>query len=106
MAIVVYALAKTKPGVNFEEYERFVREVDYPTAAKLASIVDYRTHRISEMPDIAGGPWEYIERIEITDRATYERDLAGGGKALIDALFEKYLEPSRTYLLWTERLDP
>ena len=106
MTMVVYALAKLKPGVDPKEYERYVREVDYPTAAKLASITHYRTHRINEMPDVPGGPWDYIERIEITDRATYERDLTTDGKALIDELFEKYLERSRTHLLWTERLEP
>ncbi len=106
MTTVVYALVKLRPGVDRDEYERFEREVDYVVASKLESIVNYRTHRITEMPPIGGGPWDYIERIEITDRPTYERDLANGGKELIDQLFAKYLDQSRTYLLWTERLDP
>ena len=106
MTTVVYALVALKPGVDRGEYERYEREVDYVVASKLKSIVSYRTHRITEMPAISGGPWDYVERIEITNRAAYEHDLEVGGKALIDELFEKYLDRSRTYLLWSERIDP
>jgi hypothetical protein len=35
MAIVRYVLAKLKPGVSPEEYERFEREVDYVVAGQL-----------------------------------------------------------------------
>jgi len=106
MTTVVYALVALKPGVDRDEYERYEREVDYVVAGKLASIVSYRTHRITEMPELAGGKWDYVERIEITDRDAYEHDLAAGGKALIAELFEKYLDRSRTHLLWSERIDP
>lgn len=106
MTIVVFVLASLRPGVDPDEYERYVREVDYPTSVKLTSIVSYRTHRLFEAPPIAGGPWQYVERIEITDRAAYEHDLTHGGKELIDELLTKYLDPARTHLLWTERIDP
>ena len=106
MTTVVYALVKLRPGVDPGDYERFVREVDYTTAARLRSIVGYRTHRVFEAPQIAGGPWDYIERIEITDRAAYEHDLANDGKALIDELLAKYIDESRTHLLWSERIEP
>ena len=106
MTTVVYALVALKPGVDRDEYERFEREVDYVVASGLKSIVSYRTHRIVEMPAVAGGPWDYIERIEITDRATYEHDLATGGKQLIEELFAKYLDAAKTHLLWSERVDP
>jgi hypothetical protein len=39
MAIVRYVLAKMKPGVSREDYERFEREVDYVVAARLKTIV-------------------------------------------------------------------
>ena len=107
MAIVRYVLAKLKPGVSREEYERFEREVDYVVAARLKTIVSYRTHRITETgARLAGGPWDYIERIEITDRAAYEKEIAAAGKDLIDELYAKYLDRQYTTSIWSELIDP
>ena len=107
MAVVRYVLAKLKPGVDREAYERFEREVDYVVAGRLKSIVSYRTHRITEAePRLAGGPWDYIERIEITDRATYDKEIAAAGKELIDELYAKYLDREYTTSIWSELIDP
>lgn len=107
MATVRYVLARLKPGVSREEYEKFEREVDYVVAASLSTIVSYRTHRITETGErLQGGPWDYIERIEVTDRAAYERELADKGKALIDELYAKYLDRTYTTSIWTELLEP
>jgi hypothetical protein len=107
MAIVRYVLAKMKPGVTREEYETFEREVDYVVAGRLKTIVSYRTHRITAADArLAGGPWDYIERIEITDRAAYEKELAESGKDLIDQLYAKYLDRSYTTSIWTELVEP
>ena len=82
MAIVRYVLAKLRPGVSREDYERFEREVDYVVAGRLKTIVSYRTHRITGTDArLAGGPWDYIERIEITDRAAYEKELGSWGRS-------------------------
>jgi len=107
MAIVRYVLAKLKPGVSPEDYERFEREVDYVVAGKLRTIVSYRTHRITAADArLAGGPWDYIERIEITDRAAYERELAAAGRELIGELYAKYLDRTYTTSIWSELVDP
>ena len=107
MAIVRYVLAKLKPGVSREEYERFEREVDYVVAGRLKTIVSYRTHRVTEAgPRLAGGPWDYIERIEVTDRAAYERELASAGQELIDELYAKYLDRAYTTSIWSELVEP
>lgn len=107
MAIVRYVLAKMKPGVSRGDYERFEREVDYAVSARLKTIVSYRTHRITEAgARLAGGPWDYIERIEVTDRAAYEKELAVAGKELIDELYAKYLDRSYTTSIWTELVEP
>jgi REDY-like protein HapK len=107
MAIVRYVLAKLKPGVSPEDYERFEREVDYVVAGKLRTVVSYRTHRITAADArLAGGPWDYIERIEITDRAAYERELAAAGRELIDELYAKYLDRAYTTSIWSELVDP
>jgi len=107
MAIVRYVLAALKPGVDREEYERYEREVDYVVASKLKTIVSYRTHRLTDVVgDLGGGPWHYIERIEVTDRAAYEAEIATLGKDLINELYEKYLDKSKTRSIWTVLVDP
>ena len=106
MAIVRYVLAKMKPGVTREEYEKFEREVDYVVAGRLRTIVSYRTYRITATDArLAGGPWDYIERIEITDRAAYEQELAAAGKELIDELYAKYLDRAYTTSIWSELVE-
>jgi hypothetical protein len=105
--IVRYVLARMKPGVSREDYERFEREVDYVLCEKIDSIVSYRTHRITEVGEkIAPVGWDYIERIEITDRAAYEQELAVKGKELLDALYSKYLDRSYTTSIWSELVEP
>lgn len=51
---IVFFLLKLKAHVSRDDYETWVRRVDYPTARSLTSIVDYRNHRI-ESPLEAGG---------------------------------------------------
>ena len=107
MAIVRYVFAALKPGVDPEEYERYEREVDYAVAAKMKTIVSYRTHRLtSVVGTLEGGPWDYLERIEITDRAAYDSEIATIGKDLITELYEKYLDKSKTKSVWTVLVDP
>jgi hypothetical protein len=107
MAIVRYVFAALKPGVDREEYERYEREVDYVVASKMKSIISYRTHRLTSVSrNMGGGPWDYVERIEITDRAAYDAEIATLGKELITELYEKYLDKSKTKSVWTVLVDP
>ena len=107
MAIVRYVLARMKPGVSREDYERFEREVDYVFSAKLKTIVSYRTHRITEAgARLAGGPWDYLERIEVTDRKAYEEELAREGQAFLDELYGTYLDRAYTTSIWSELVVP
>jgi hypothetical protein len=106
MAIVRFVFAALKPGVDAAAYERFERDVDYAVSEKLKTIVSYRTHRITETGAGLGGPWDYVERIEVTDRAAYEAELAVAGKELISELYEKYLDKSKTVSVWSERIEP
>lgn len=106
--IVRFVLAKMKPGVSVAEYEKFERDVDYAIAARLTTIVSYRTHRITDAgARLQGGPWNYIERIEVTDRAAYEKELANDpdGKRLLDELYSKYLDREYTTSIWSEMIE-
>jgi hypothetical protein len=105
--IVRYVLAKMKPGMTREEYEKFEREVDYVVSRQIKTIVSYRTHRITEVGErIAPVGWDYIERIEVTDRAAYEKELAEKGQRLLEDLYSKYLDRSYTTSIWSELLEP
>jgi predicted metal-dependent hydrolase len=105
--IIRYVLAKMKPGVSREDYEKFEREVDYVVSQQIKTIVSYRTHRITEVGErIAPVGWDYLERIEITDRAAYEKELAEKGKQLLEDLYTKYLDHSCTTSIWTELVEP
>jgi hypothetical protein len=107
MAIVRYVFAALKPGVDPEVYEKYEREVDYAVAAKMKTIVSYRTHRLtSVVGTLEGGPWDYLERIEITDRAAYDAEIKTVGADLIAELYEKYLDKSKTRSVWTVLVDP
>ena len=107
MAVVRYVLVKLKPGVDIDDFETFEREVDYKKAAQNPSIVSYRTHRITDLDmGIEGGPWDFMERIEITSRADYEKQAASGSKEFLDLLYTKYLDRSKTVALWSELIDP
>ena len=105
---VRFVLAKMKSGVSAEAYETFEREVDYVIAARLKTIVSYVTHRVTETgPRLQGGPWDYIERIEVTDRKAYEQELANDpdGKRLLDELYTKYLDRSYTTSIWSDMIE-
>lgn len=107
MAIVRFVFAALKSGVSAADFERFEREVDYTVSAKLKTIVSYRTHRITEIgTGLSGGPWDYVERIEVTDRAAYEAELAVAGKDLLNELYAKYLDKSKTVSIWSDRIEP
>jgi hypothetical protein len=107
MAIVRYVFAALKTGVDPEVYERYEREVDYAVAARMKTIISYRTHRLtSVVGTLQGGPWDYLERIEITDRAAYDAEIRTIGADLIAELYEKYLDKSKTRSVWTVLVDP
>lgn len=107
MAVVRYVFAALKPGVDPEVYEKYEREVDYAVAARMKTIVSYRTHRLTDVVGtLEGGPWHYLERIEITDRAAYEAEIRTVGANLIEELYEKYLDKAKTRSVWTVLVDP
>ena len=78
-----FFLTKLKPGANSKEYEKWVRERDYPTAKRIKSIKSYRVHRINGAFE-GQKKYDYIEVLEITDLDTYTRDLSSSeGKKLL-----------------------
>lgn len=103
---VRFVLVKLKPGVSPEDYERFIRSIDYPVVPSLNTIVDYRTNRIrAEDKDAASFPWDYMERIVVTDIAAYQQELANStGFAEFKRLQPNYVETQKSF--WAETVDP
>jgi hypothetical protein len=101
---VRYVITTLKPGVRPEDYERWLREYDYRVAKTLPSIVSYRTHRIEgAISGAEGAGWQYIERIEVSDKEQYAKDLASSaGQELIRQLYDTYLERPKNIFFWSE----
>lgn len=75
---IVFFLNRLREGVNPEDYERWVREVDYPVARSLKTIKSYVVTRIEGTLDGSPAPYPYIERVEITDLEAYRKELSEG----------------------------
>ena len=75
----VFFFNKLHPHVEKTDYERWVREVDYPLARGLPAIKDYYVTRADGLVQGAGEPpYDYVEVIEITSLDEYRNALGGG----------------------------
>lgn len=72
---VVFFLNKLRPGVKGEDYEKWVRDVDYPTARSLDTIKSYIVARTAATLEGNQSPYDFIERVEITDIDDYRKEL-------------------------------
>jgi hypothetical protein len=75
MVTRVFFLNELHPDSEDREYERWVRETDYPIARALPSIRSYEVFRL-EGP-LADGevPYDYVEVVEVSDLDSYRHDL-------------------------------
>ena len=101
---VKFVITMLKPGVDPEDYERWVRERDYGYTSANPNFISYRVHRI-EGP-IAGVPdarWQYVERIEVRSLEQHQKDLTSpAGAQLLRELYEKYLDRSKNIVITAE----
>lgn len=77
MTTRVFFLNRLAPGVDGSDYERWVREVDYPKARSLQSIKSYEVVRLDGHLRSADEslPADYIEVVEVTTLAEYRAEL-------------------------------
>jgi len=73
---VVFFLNRLHPHVSGARFEQWVRDVDYPMAHKLSTITSYVVSRIDGSLDGSPSSYQYIERVEVTDLAAYQDELA------------------------------
>lgn len=94
----VFFLARLREGVDPAAYEQWVRDVDYPTAHSIPSIMSYKTHRLAGPFRQAEVSYDYIEVVEVTNLDDYRRDLAALPQAQeLRRQIVEYLEPSESY---------
>ncbi|HEV2282194.1 MAG TPA: hypothetical protein VGX75_07365 [bacterium] len=96
----VFFLQRLRPGVRPEDYERWVREFDYPTARTLSSIVSYRNFRLNAPFRKTDVGYQYLEVIEITDLEAYRKDLDSPPAQELRRQIAAYLVPSDNF--WGE----
>jgi REDY-like protein HapK len=76
MTTHVFFLNALREGAEATEYERWLREVDYPTARSLPAIKSYHVVRVDGPLREAAAPCDYVEIVEITDLERYRHDIA------------------------------
>ena len=86
----LFFLSKLKPKADAKEYERWVREVDYPTSKKLKSIKSYKAHKIHG-PLMGEQVYDYIEVIEVTSLEDYKKDLTTAAAKKIFSDWSKFI---------------
>jgi hypothetical protein len=74
----VFFLNRLRDGVNPADYERWVREVDYPLARSLPTIESYVVTRLDGVMGGGEAPYDYLEVVEITNYEDYKASLGGG----------------------------
>ena len=90
MAQRVFFLNTLREGVDPADYERFVREVDYPFARSLPTIRSYVVTRLEGL--FNGGPalYDYLEVVEITDLEDYRTSLDPSGSPEVQKFFDEW----------------
>lgn len=68
----VFFLTKLREGADQAEYERFLRDVDYPRSKELLPVSSYLATRIQGRAVSEGeAPYEYIEVLDVDDFDAY-----------------------------------
>ena len=95
---VRFYICTLKPGVDPAEYEAWLIEHDRAFARSHPNFRSYNVHRLfGPIQGREACGWQYVERIEVDSLEQHERDLASAeGKAIIDELERRFVEPSKT----------
>ncbi len=92
MTIAVW-FSQLQPGVPPEDYENFVRSVDYPATERIPSILKYESIRLNG-PAIGDEllDFQFIDLAEIADIESYREDLRSHDAVQeVHGQFERYV---------------
>lgn len=94
-------LVNLKSGVAPEEYERWLHERYVPAVLELASVDEWRGHRVGGLAEAGGdAPYEYVVSVEVNDLEQLGRDIESGQ---MQALLGELGEFAEVTQLMTER---
>jgi hypothetical protein len=91
---IVLWFSRLQPGVSAEDYEEFVRSIDYPASERIPSIRRYVSIRLKGP---AGGEqqlgYDFIDLAEVTDIGAYRHDLETHPAVReVHGQFERYVQ--------------
>jgi hypothetical protein len=100
----VFFLNRLHEGANRDEYEAWIRRVDYPVARAQGAIRSYTVTRIDGTLTGEGeSPYDYLEVIEITDLEEYR---ALGQMPEFEQLLREWSEfVAETVMIHGEEID-
>ena len=75
MTTRVFFFNRLREGVEGADYERWVRDVDYPKARSIPAIQSYEVVRLDGALRDDDVPYDYVEVVEVSDLDDYRRDL-------------------------------
>ena len=90
MAQRVFFLNRLRDAVEPADYERFVREVDYPFARRLPTIRSYVVTRLDGLWEGGEAPYDYLEVVEITELDEYRRSLDPSASPDVKQFFDQW----------------
>lgn len=84
---------KLKEGVDPEEYERWARENDAPTARTLPSIEEWSLYRAQGLVGVDGEPpFDYVEVVQVADTEQMSKDMSGPEIGRLSEELAKYAD--------------
>jgi REDY-like protein HapK len=93
MAHEIVFLHSLKPGVDVEEYERWVRDIDYPLTKRQPGVLGYVVTRLERPADGADDvPFQYLEVIRVEDPVAYQRNLSESPDEEFKAMLKQWGE--------------
>jgi hypothetical protein len=106
MAQRAFFLNRLRDGVDPRDYERFVREVDYPFASRIPTIRSYVVTRVDGLLEGEGKPpYDYLEVVEITEVDAYRASL-DPSQPDVKEFFDQWSSfVGESLMLWGEVID-
>ena len=104
---VRFLISTLQAGVEPAEYERWVRERDYPWVRARPNYRAYAVHRIrGPIEGAADARWQYLERIEVESLEQHERDLTSPeGGALRAELYCRFLDRAKNIYFIADAIE-
>jgi hypothetical protein len=96
----VFFMTHLREGKSPEEYERFLREVDYPLTLELLPVSYYRATRLEgDLSSPDGASYSYIEVLDIEDWEAYTQAFASPSPEVADLIQQVFsFVDDRSYL--------